>query len=608
MNARRATGDRPRTPSFDRFRAVPALVARAPWWVLLLVGVACIALGGALVLRPLSSLAVLAIYIGLSFIASGIGDLLNASSAGSPRLASLLGSAWITLGLMVLLWRGIALDVLPTLLAVVLLTTGVFGLFAVLRGTRDQRAAAVLFALADMVFGVLALAWPDVTLLIVAVLFGARTMFFGFASAWAAVISKRTTDVAASPIAKNPSQWVRLIGAVGAIVLAVMASGLAIKLQPGTAQADAFYSAPDKLPDAPGTLLRVEPFHTAVPAGAVAWRILYTTTIDDEEPTIASGIVLTRDDDLAEPRDAIAWAHGTTGYATNCAPSLLHDPFGAGAVPALDQIIDQGWALVATDYAGLGTAGAQPYLIGQGAARSVLDAVRAAQQMDEISLSGQTTLWGHSQGGHASLWAGELAASYAPELDVVGVVSLAPASDAIGLVRHLPNVTGGSVFASFVAEAYFAHYPDVTRSRYIEPSARTVVREMSTRCLSEPGALVSVLAALSIDTDMSIFRTDPTTGPLGDRLRENTPRGEIVAPLFVGQGGSDPLVDPAMQRAYVSDRCADGQALEYREYAGFDHMGVVGSASPLIPELFNWTKARFSGEPFDSNCDSFAGE
>lgn len=592
----------------NRFRAVPALVARAPRWALLLVGVACIALGGVLVLRPLSSLSVLAIYIGLSFIASGLGDLLNAHTAGSPRLASFLGGAWIALGIVVLLGLGIAIDVLPAFLAIVLLTTGVVGLIAVLRGTRDQRAAAALFSLADIIFGVLALAWPDVTLLVVAVLFGVRTMVFGCASVWAAVTQDSATDAAEAVASTKWARWVRLVGAVGAIVLAVAAGGLAIKLQPGTAQADAFYSAPASLPDEPGQLLRVEPFDTAVPDGAVAWRILYTTTSDAEKPTIASAIVLTRDGDLAGPRDAIAWAHGTTGYTTNCAPSLLEDPFGSGALPALEHIVDQGWVLVATDYAGLGTAGAQPYLIGEGAGRSVLDAVRAAQQMDEISLSGQTALWGHSQGGHAALWAGELASSYSPDLDVVGVVSFAPASDAIGLVQHLPNVTGGSVFASFVAEAYFAHYPDVTRSRYIEPSARTVVREMSTRCLSEPGALVSVLAALSIDKDMSIFRTDPTTGPLGDRLRQNTPRGAIAAPLFVGQGGSDPLVDPALQRAYVSGRCAEGQPLEYHEYAGLDHMGVVGADSPLIPELFDWTKARFSGQPFEPNCDSLVGE
>jgi pimeloyl-ACP methyl ester carboxylesterase len=85
--------------------------------------------------------------------------------------------------------------------------------------------------------------------------------------------------------------------------------------------------------------------------------------------------------------------------------------------------------IVATDYVGLGTAGPHPYLIGQGEARSVLDSVRAARQMPQLSLQPATVVWGHSQGGHAALWAGALAPSYAPDVHVLAVAALAPASD-----------------------------------------------------------------------------------------------------------------------------------------------------------------------------------
>ncbi|WP_199922356.1 lipase family protein [Microterricola viridarii] len=592
----------------DRTRALPRLLAKAPWWLLLLVGVASVVFGALIILRPLSSLATLAIYIGLSFIVSGLADLIGADRAAAPRLTRFLGAAWIAAGLVVLIWLGLAIDVLPIFLAVTLVATGIASAAGVVRGSGDQRAAALLFGLADIVFGVLALLWPDVTLLVVAVLFGARTLIFGAATIWSAVLMWFGERPATSSHA-NPSglrRWARLGGAIGAVILALVASGLAWTLQPGSAHADAFYTAPAELTGTPGELLRVESFTRGVPRNAVAWRILYETTTDSGEAAVASGIVLTANTDPADesagPRDLIAWAHGTTGYATDCAPSLLADPLASGALPALEQIIDAGWVLVATDYAGLGTQGAQPYLVGGGEGRSVLDSVRAAEQMQELNLSGQTTIWGHSQGGHASLWAGQLADSYAPELDISGVVALAPASDTIGLVNHLPSVTGGSVFASFVAEAYFSHYPDVTRAAYLEPSARTLVREMSTRCLSEPGVLVSVLSALSMDQDMSIFRSDPTQGALGERLRANTPRGDIQAPLFIGQGGADPLVAPTMQRNYVAARCADGQQLEYREYPGLDHMQLVGEDSALIGDLLAWTEARFEGAPVTPNC------
>lgn len=127
------------------------------------------------------------------------------------------------------------------------------------------------------------------------------------------------------------------------------------------------------------------------------------------------GVVVAPAQPGEEPLPVIAWVHGTTGSARTCAPSVLKDPFGAGAFFALDQVIDHGWALVATDYIGLGTEGLHPYLIGQGEARSVLDAVRAAHQVEAVDLADQTIVWGHSQGGHAALWTGMLAPTYAPD-------------------------------------------------------------------------------------------------------------------------------------------------------------------------------------------------
>jgi hypothetical protein len=61
---------------------------------------------------------------------------------------------------------------------------------------------------------------------------------------------------------------------------------------------------------------------------------LYTTR-DANTPAVASGIVLASTHLPAGPRPIIAWAHGTTGYAPRCAPSLATDPFTAGALPAL---------------------------------------------------------------------------------------------------------------------------------------------------------------------------------------------------------------------------------------------------------------------------------
>jgi hypothetical protein len=68
--------------------------------------------------------------------------------------------------------------------------------------------------------------------------------------------------------------------------------------------------------------------------------------------------------------------------------------------------------LVATAYIGLGTTGPHPYLIGQGESRSVLDAVRAAHMLDQLSMADQTVVWGYAQGGNAALWTGMIAPTH----------------------------------------------------------------------------------------------------------------------------------------------------------------------------------------------------
>ncbi|MEZ0448699.1 lipase family protein [Cellulomonas sp. ICMP 17802] len=569
-----------------RLRALPGIVEALPWWASALVGVGAVVLGFLLLTRPLSSLGVLTVYICLSCLASGVRDLVRGDAA-------LLGAAWALLGVAVLVRLGTSIELLPRVLGVALLVSGVARLLEVRRpDTADARVASALFGVADLVFGVLALAWPDVTLLVVAVLFGARTVLFGLAQVGDALRRRRGSDDRPSPTRGPLRRWARTGGAVAVALLAVGALVVSGRIDAASPVVDDFYSAPSDVPTTPGVLLRSEPFTREVPADARAWRILYTTTRDEGEPAVASGIVLVPRTGAEHP--VIAWAHGTTGYAEGCAPSLLPEPFASGGLPALDQAVARGWALVATDYVGLGTAGPHPYLIGQGEARSVLDAVRAARQLETASLADRTVVWGHSQGGHAALWTGQVQPTYAPDVPLSGVAAMAPAADTLAITEHLPDVTGGSVFASFVIEAYAATYPDVDVDALVIPHARTLVREMATRCLSEPGVLVSVLSALSISRDRPIFAVDPTTGVFGQRLAQNTPTGPVEAPLLVAQGLADPLIPPDAQQAYVARLEASGQALDYRTYAGRDHMGLVADDSPFIPELLAWTAERFA--------------
>lgn len=362
---------------------------------------------------------------------------------------------------------------------------------------------------------------------------------------------------------------------------------------------DTFYAAPDSVPAEPGKLLRQEGFGRQVPSGAIAWRMLYTTTDARGSPALASAIVMRARRESGGPRPVVAWAHGTTGVAPGCAPSLLAEPFHL--LPALAPLLERGWLLVATDYAGLGTRGPHPYLIGEGEARSVLDAVRAARQMPQAQAGPQTVVWGHSQGGHAALWAGLRARGYAPDVEIAGVAAAAPASDLGALIDALHGAPIGRVMTAYVLQAYAATYPDVRWGDYVAgPLRRLAAQDMAGRCLV--GGQAFHAAAVALVLGGSIFSTPPSDGALGARLAQNTPDGPLPMALLVAQGDTDDLVLPQVQAAWVARRCAAGQAIEFRLYPGRDHLTLLAPESPFTADLVRWTEARFFGQPASTNC------
>lgn len=564
---------------------------RSPRPVAAVVGVVAILLGGWLAVRPFASLAVLLFLLLLGLAVAAASELSDLPEQPAlRRIAYARAGVYAVAALALMLWTGAGVRAALVVVGISLVLTGVLELFQARTMTGVERWNTGLGGLASVVFGVLVLSWPGVSVIVLGVLFGVRLVLLGGRLLWRAI----------RPGAARRRPWLRLVGNAAAAALALVLALVGLGLDRAAPKPDAFYSAPSSVPSDPGQLVRSEPYTRDIPTGAQAWRILYTTTRDEGQPALASGLVVVPQQ-RSGALPVIAWAHGTTGAAPGCAPSVI-DPFEAGAFFTLDQVLANGWAFVGTDYVGLGTAGPHPYLIGQGEGRSVLDAARAARQLTEAGLGTQTVVWGHSQGGHAALWSGVLAPSYAPDLELDGVAAFAPAANLPGLVENLPNVTGGELFASYVIDSYSKVYPDVTYRQFIRPGAEPIVREMAGRCLAEKSTLVSVASALSLDKP--IWNGDPNRGAFAARLKQNIPTGRIEAPLLIGQGGADSLVIPAAQQAYVKGRCADGQAVDYRVYDGRDHVPLVEPDSPAIPDLIQWTKDRLAGTAPTNTCST----
>jgi uncharacterized membrane protein HdeD (DUF308 family)/acetyl esterase/lipase len=565
----------------------------------LVVGVLAVIIGWSLLFRPFASLTLLMVLIVIGLLIMAAGRFAEAEKPREP-LDLLPAAAYALAALSILVWPGSAVVVLVWVVAASLLIDGVVALIVAARERGPGRVTAAIRGAACIILGVLAFTWPDIASIVVAVVFGIRLLWTGLELVWAGVRG-RVTDA----VQDGPRPWWRrsisLVVAVATLALALALAGIGSLVSNSTPVPDAFYTPPADVPSEPGQLLRTAEFDRAIPDDATAQRILYTTTGLGDEPAVASGILVTPKGAGDQPLPLVAWSHGTTGVAEGCAPTLLGDAFESGAMFTLEDAMDRGWAVVATDYIGLGTEGPHGYLVGEPAGHAVLDSIRAARQVEGVNLSDQSVVWGHSQGGHAALWAGVLADDYAPDDNVVGVAAMAPASNLTALIANLDNVTGGSIFASYVLEGYANSYDDVKVSDYVRGAAEVQVEEMADRCLSGLGALLNVGEYLT--QDKSIFDTDPTSGALGARLKENTPSGPISVPLLLAQGMTDPLVIPSAQQEYADQRCASGSGpVDYRTYPDKDHVGVVAADSPLVSDLLEWTAQRFAGQDATDNC------
>jgi pimeloyl-ACP methyl ester carboxylesterase len=360
---------------------------------------------------------------------------------------------------------------------------------------------------------------------------------------------------------------------------------------------DAFYDPPSDVPHKPGQLLRSEPLKdVTLAAGVRGWRILYATTVDDNTPATAVATVFAPTDLPAHPLPVIAWEHGTTGLLQKCMPSLLS--FSTKGVPERDRIVKTGWAVVATDYSFAEKGGPHPYLIGEGEARAALDSVRAARQMPELTLDKRMVVWGHSQGGHAALWIGIVGPRYAPDLEILGVAAIAPATNIKNSLAM--NVEVDKRFGPYLALSYSRFYPDITFEQALRPEALDAARQIVNLCCFPPQDPKRI-EALAATFDGPALATSSNKA-LQARLEQNTPDGPIPAPVVIAQGLSDVVVPPSVTDAYVEERCAAGQPLEYWTFAGRDHITIIERGTLLEEPLIKWTTARFENEPQASGC------
>lgn len=277
----------------------------------------------------------------------------------------------------------------------------------------------------------------------------------------------------------------------------------------------------------------------------------------------------------------LSWAHGTTGTADACAPSAdtadgpAHDYLSI-TEPYLDQWVANGFAVVQTDYEGLGTPGGHPYMNGASEANAVTDIVRAARSADH-RIGRDWFVAGHSQGGQATLYTA--AAGQKPrDVRLRGAVSIAPGSNMSQTAQYVkaqyPGAEVGLPFLFVLLNGAYAADPSMPPEDLLTPEGAAIAKAGRTNaCLAQ---LKQLGPKLPLD---KVFRPDADLTRFEAYYDSQEALGlTLKVPTLVAQGTADREVSPAATQNIVNDLCKRYGTVAYRTFEGADHRGSINAS------------------------------
>lgn len=339
----------------------------------------------------------------------------------------------------------------------------------------------------------------------------------------------------------------------------------------------------------PGELIRSEVFDEYALAPEVsAVRILYYSRSAIGEDVAVSGVVLIPG---ARPPaggwPVIAWAHGYTGAARQCAPSLMRSLY-YGAF--LSMYVNLGYAVVATDYAGLGTDFRNAPTDMRSNAMDVIYSIPAARAAVP-QLGDRWVAMGESEGGLAVVSVAELEGEIR-DANYLGSVAVSGVADMKDAYEHLPGEASGSL-PVLLAYAIKTVYPQFEVGDMLTEKAVPAYQRIEKAC-SVTNTATEVSAG-------EMLKPNWMNNSLVKQFFSRNAFGQKPAqgPLLVISGEADSNVPIAITTQVIGRLCRLGDRVQFYKYEGVSPAGLLGYS---VREQINWIQARFARQPVVNNC------
>ncbi len=364
-----------------------------------------------------------------------------------------------------------------------------------------------------------------------------------------------------------------------------------------------FYRLPPTLPEAPGVLMRQEALEgraTLAQAGANI-RILYSSTdgLDGRTRNAVSGAVYLPQGDAPQGGwPLLVWSHGTVGIGDLCAPSFAGH--GTRDPQYLNSWLEQGYAIAASDYQGLGTPGTHPYMDARTMAFNNLDLIRAVRS-GGFPVSSAVFIAGQSQGATGALAAASYTDQYASDVKLRGII-------ATGVPYFSPSVMWdlvaksdrNAVSASLPLSLYMLAFaemldPEFRMGTLLSDKAKPVASKVGETCVFD---FIDASKNAGLSTAKT-FVSRPDIALLKVLSRADIPNLNFGIPVFTGSGTRDEITPFSMQQAFIADACGAGARITARTYEGANHnQGLLRS----VADAQQFARAVSSREPVEASC------
>ncbi len=350
-----------------------------------------------------------------------------------------------------------------------------------------------------------------------------------------------------------------------------------------------FYDTPHPLPAGkPGELIRSEPFEEyEIPLSVSAIRILYHSRSAAGEDVATSGVVLIPYEKKPPPGGwpIIAWAHGATGVAHSCAPSLMRN---IGHGPFLSMYANLGYAVVATDYTGLGTDFRSAFLDGPSNATDVINSVAAAHTAVP-ELGARWIVMGEAGGSLAAVAVAEKE-SEVRDPGYLGSIAISGLADAKELFGHSARGSSSVMLAS-LAYGIKTVYPQFQVTDMLTEKALALYHQIEQNC-REAGTNAELSSAETVKPGW-----DDSGFVRQYFVRNSLAQSRAYGPMMVISSDDDQAIPEAITAQAIGHMCKQGDQIQWQRYPNLDR--VIGDS---VRDQIAWIEARFAGRPAVTNC------